>query len=163
MAMIPFIGYNIKDYFTNWLSMRKIAEETATDGASVVMPKIFHVNWFGKGDEGEFLWPGFAENCRVLDWVIERCAGRVDAAETAIGFVPSPGSLNLDGLEGFNEADLEKLLAVDPAKWEAEAAEIRKYFTETLMKGDSTEMPAALMAQLEQLEVRIAKLKAVSA
>mmetsp|Transcript_143419 Transcript_143419/g.202773 ORF Transcript_143419/g.202773 Transcript_143419/m.202773 type:complete len:652 (+) Transcript_143419:173-2128(+) len=159
MAMIPFIGYNIKDYFGNWLRMREIAEQTASPDASVVMPRIFHVNWFGKGDDGEFLWPGFSENCRVLEWILERCAGRTEATETPIGLVPSPGTLNLEGLKDFNESDLEKLLTVDPEKWEAEAAEIRRYFTETLMKGDNTPMPEALMAQLGQLEARIASLK----
>jgi len=160
MAMIPFIGYNIKDYFGNWLRMRSVAEQTVAPGNSVAMPRIFHVNWFGKGDDGSFLWPGFSENCRVLDWVLERCAGRAAATKTAIGYVPAEGALNVEGLAGFDPAVLDRLLKVDADKWRAEATEIRRYFTETLMSGDATPVPAALMTQLEQLEARITALDA---
>jgi phosphoenolpyruvate carboxykinase (GTP) len=162
MAMIPFIGYNIKDYFGNWLRMRRIGDDAAPAGRSAHMPRVFHVNWFGKGEDGEFLWPGFSENCRVLDWILERCAGRAAVTETAIGFVPAKGAINLEGLKGFDEADLERLLHVDQEKWKAEASAIRRYFTETLMKGDDKPMPPALMKQLEQLEHRIAAMEASS-
>jgi phosphoenolpyruvate carboxykinase (GTP) len=158
MAMLPFIGYNIKDYFANWLRMAPLAEEKAEDGAAVSMPKVFHVNWFGKGDDGEFLWPGFSENCRVLEWVLNRCDGRVDARETPIGFVPTADGLNLEGLEDVDEATMERLLTVDASLWKAEAAEIRSYFSKTLMKGDDKPIPAALVSQLEKLENRIASM-----
>jgi len=155
MAMIPFIGYNIKDYFSNWLRMRERGADAAAYGSAVRMPKIFHVNWFGKGEDGQFLWPGFAENMRVLEWILARCGGTASAVDTPIGRIPAPGSLNTAGLENFTEEDLQQLLTVDPALWRAEASAIRKYFTETLMQGDDTPMPAALMQQLEALETRI--------
>jgi phosphoenolpyruvate carboxykinase (GTP) len=155
MAMIPFIGYNIKDYFSNWLRMRERGADAAAYGSAVRMPKIFHVNWFGKGEDGQFLWPGFAENMRVLEWILARCGGTASAVDTPIGRIPAPGSLNIAGLENFTEEDLQQLLTVDPALWRAEASAIRKYFTETLMQGDDTPMPAALMQQLEALETRI--------
>jgi len=122
------------------------------------MPKVFHVNWFGKDETtGGFLWPGFSDNCRVIDWILERCAGRADAAETPVGFVPTPGGLNLDGLEGFDEARIASLLKVDATLWKKEAAEIRKFFTETLMTGDDKPMPDQLIKQLESLERRVAE------
>jgi phosphoenolpyruvate carboxykinase (GTP) len=159
MANIPFIGYNIKDYFSNWLRMKSLATSAAAaSGNDPVMPKVFHVNWFGKDETtGGFLWPGFSDNCRVIDWILERCAGRADAAETPVGFVPTPGGLNLDGLEGFDEARIASLLKVDATLWKKEAAEIRKFFTETLMTGDDKPMPDQLIKQLESLERRVAE------
>lgn len=148
MAMLPFIGCNIKDYFGNWLSMAD-----KTDAAS--LPKVFHVNWFGKGDDGEFLWPGFSENIRVLDWILQRCDGAVGARETPVGFVPEAGDLNINGLAGINDSMIEQLLKVDPALWKAEAEAIREYFTVRLMAGDITPMPSALMEQLANLEGRL--------
>ena len=149
MAMLPFIGCNIKDYFSNWLSMQDKVADPAT------LPKVFHVNWFGKGQDGEFLWPGFAENCRVLEWILARCDDAVGARETPVGLIPEAGGLNIEGLEGVDEAMLEQLLRVDPALWQTEVAAVRAYFTGKLMTDDDTPMPAALMEQLGNLEARI--------
>ena len=97
MAMLPFIGYNAGDYFNHWIEMGKGAGEGAGDAAK--LPKIFYVNWFRRGDEGQFLWPGYGENSRVLKWVVERLEGTAAAVETPIGAVPTPESLDVSGLD----------------------------------------------------------------
>ncbi|MFZ1391308.1 MAG: phosphoenolpyruvate carboxykinase (GTP) [Dokdonella sp.] len=117
MAMKPFCGYNFADYFSHWLSFDK-------PGAK--LPKIFHVNWFRKNAEGRFLWPGFGENLRVLEWILGRCAGSAGARETPIGFVPDAGDLNLDELDLPSVAKRE-LLAVDAKAWRGEIAAIGEY------------------------------------
>ena len=117
MAMKPFCGYNFADYFGHWLSFN----ERLTH-----LPKIFHVNWFRKDENGKFLWPGFGDNLRVLQWIIGRCAGEADAVETPIGYLPRREDLDLRGLEHLNGA-LDKLLAVDAEGWRREAAEIGGY------------------------------------
>ena len=117
MAMKPFCGYNFADYFGHWLSFN----ERLTH-----LPKIFHVNWFRKDENGKFLWPGFGDNLRVLQWIIGRCAGAADAIETPIGYLPRREDLDLRGLEHLNGA-LDKLLAVDAEGWRREAAEIGGY------------------------------------
>ena len=155
MANLPFIGCNIKDYFSNWLAMKGRAE-----AKEAVLPKVFHVNWFGKGEDGRFLWPGFADNARVLHWILARCDGRAGAIETPIGFLPEPGGIRLDGLEGVSAANMAKLLAVDARLWVQEAQAARTYFTETLMAGDSTPVPDALMDQLADLEDRLLRPRA---
>ena len=107
MAMLPFCGYNMADYFDHWLEMGpKIRRQ----------PKIFHVNWFRKGSDGKLLWPGFGQNVRILKWILERIEGRADAAETPIGFIPTLKSLTLDGMHISNDA-LEELLRIDPGDW----------------------------------------------
>jgi phosphoenolpyruvate carboxykinase (GTP) len=117
MAMKPFCGYNFADYFGHWLSFN----ERLTH-----LPKIFHVNWFRKDENGKFLWPGFGDNLRVLQWIIGRCTGQADAMETPIGYLPRREDLDLRGLEHLNGA-LDKLLAVDAEGWRREAAEIGGY------------------------------------
>ena len=112
MAMLPFCGYNMGDYWKHWI---EIGEGLDPEKA----PKIFNVNWFRKDDEGNFLWPGFGDNLRVLDWIIDRCEGKVDAQETAIGYLPYAKDINLEGLD-MNEADLDKILDVDKDAWEEE-------------------------------------------
>src|SRR5204862_5234552 len=104
-AMLPFCGYNMGDYFAHWLSMAD-----RTDVAN--LPKVFYVNWFRKDADGKFLWPGFGENSRVLEWVFRRCEGRAEANESAIGLVPPPDALNTDGLD-IGEEQLTELLTVD--------------------------------------------------
>src|SRR5262249_8481376 len=89
MAMLPFCGYNINHYIAHWLKMRKEMKDC---------PRVFHVNWFRKGESGKFLWPGYGENMRVLEWIVNRCHGRADATETALGWMPSSRDINLDGL-----------------------------------------------------------------
>ena len=141
MAMLPFCGYNMAEYFSHWLKLRE------REGAQ--LPKIFHVNWFRKDDDGRYLWPGFGENSRVLAWIVERCAGRADAIETPIGLVPAQGALDTEGLD-LSADDLAKLLAVDPAEWKAQLPQLREHFAEF---GD--DLPAELRAQLEALEKRL--------
>jgi phosphoenolpyruvate carboxykinase (GTP) len=118
MAMLPFCGYNMGDYFGHWLKMGKAVSKP---------PAIFHVNWFRQDDAGRFLWPGFGENLRVLLWMIERVKGQGKAQETAIGHVPTMDALNLDGLD-VSRADMEKLLRVERDEWAAEVPEMRAFF-----------------------------------
>src|SRR5207245_2575425 len=118
MAMLPFCGYNMADYFRHWLEMGKRTPHP---------PKIFHVNWFRKGADGKFLWPGFGENVRVLKWILERVQGKGKAAETPIGWVPTPDGLTLDGLE-VSSSTMEELLRVNPADWTIELVDTKKFF-----------------------------------
>ena len=118
MAMLPFCGYNMADYFRHWLDMGKRVAHP---------PKIFHVNWFRKGDDGKFLWPGYGENVRVLKWMLDRIEGRAKATETPIGFVPAPGSLTLEGLN-ISDDTMAKLLHVDTSVWADEHDAIGKFF-----------------------------------
>ena len=118
MAMLPFCGYNMGDYFRHWFEMgRKIKNP----------PKIFHVNWFRRDENGKFLWPGYGENVRVLKWMLDRIVGRAQATDTPIGYVPTPDSLDLDGLS-IPRKNLDELLAVDPADWTQELTETGKFF-----------------------------------
>jgi phosphoenolpyruvate carboxykinase (GTP) len=117
MAMKPFCGYNFADYFAHWLSF---------DKPDAKLPKIFHVNWFRKGRDGKFLWPGFGDNLRVLEWILKRVDGRAGAQETPIGNLPKASDLNVEGL-GIDSARLDELLAVDTSQWKRELAEIGVY------------------------------------
>jgi phosphoenolpyruvate carboxykinase (GTP) len=141
MAMLPFCGYNMADYFGHWLKLG------GREG--VQMPKIFYVNWFRKDDDGRFLWPGFGENSRVLEWVFRRCDGEGEASETAIGLVPDPSDLDTDGLD-IEQADLDALLTVDDAAVAAELPQVREHLEKF---GD--DLPAPVMEQLEALEQRL--------
>ncbi len=132
MAMKPFCGYNFADYFSHWLSFGERIEK---------LPKIFHVNWFRKGADGKFLWPGFGDNLRVLQWILERCAGRAGAVETPIGLVPRREDLDLRGLESLN-GSLDTLLAIDPAGWRNEWADVGNY-----LDSFGERIPAALRAE----------------
>jgi len=117
MAMLPFCGYNMADYFTHWLEMGKKIPKP---------PKIFHVNWFRKGTGGKFLWPGYGENVRVLKWILERVEGRGAAQETPIGYVPAKGGLTLDGMK-ISDDSLNELLRVNPADWEMELEDAKQF------------------------------------
>jgi phosphoenolpyruvate carboxykinase (GTP) len=141
MAMKPFAGYNFADYFSHWLSFD-------TPGAK--LPKIFHVNWFRKGADGKFLWPGFGDNLRVLEWMLKRVDGRADAVPTPIGNLPQPADLNTDGL-ALDPAVLEQLLAVDRAGWRAEMQAIGEYFD-----GYGARAPAALAAERQRIAAGLA-------
>ena len=143
MAMLPFCGYNVGDYFAHWL---KLGEQADADK----LPKIFYVNWFRKADDGHFMWPGFGENSRVLEWVFRRCDGDAEAVETPIGLVPAAGSLNVDGLE-IDADDLEALLTVDEAAVAAEIDQVRGHLDSV---GDS--LPGTLRDELAALEQRLA-------
>ncbi len=142
MAMLPFIGYHAGDYFRHWLDIGKGAD-------AAKLPKVFFVNWFRRGDDGRFLWPGFGENSRVLTWVIGRLEGTKDAMETPIGCVPTPQSLDTEGLD-IDPADLEKVLSVDPDEWRREVALIEEWFATI---GDKT--PTSLVNELDALKVRL--------
>ncbi|WP_395770601.1 phosphoenolpyruvate carboxykinase (GTP) [Arenimonas sp.] len=135
MAMKPFAGYNFGDYFAHWLSF---------DMAGARLPKIFHVNWFRKNAAGKFLWPGFGDNMRVLEWMIKRVEGNVSGRVTAIGTLPEAGEINRDGL-AMNDSDLETLLTVDTHAWRTEIGAIADYLEEF---GERT--PRALFDELEK-------------
>ena len=149
MAMKPFIGYNVGDYWQHWLEMGKKLGENA--------PKIFNVNWFKQDENGNFIWPGFGDNMRVLDWIIKRCEGTIDADETAIGYVPKKGDINVKGIEDEVTPEImDKLLAVDKDLWTKEIAEMRRYYKEDIAdKGGK--IPAALEEELNKLEARLNK------
>jgi phosphoenolpyruvate carboxykinase (GTP) len=140
-AMLPFCGYNMGDYFAHWL---KIGEH---DGGK--LPKVFYVNWFRKDADGKFIWPGFGENSRVLEWVFRRCDGEAEAAETPVGLVPAPGALNVEGLDLAPEA-LAELLAVDVEQVKAEMPQVHEHLARF-----GEHLPAPLRAQLEALEQRL--------
>jgi phosphoenolpyruvate carboxykinase (GTP) len=142
MAMLPFIGYNAGDYFNHWITVGK-------ENDAAKLPRIFYVNWFRRDDQGDFLWPGFGENSRVLKWVIERIEGQAAAVETPIGHVPTPESLDTDGLD-MTEDELAQALAVDPEEWKAEIPQIQEWFEKF---GD--DLPAVLWTELDGLKSRL--------
>jgi phosphoenolpyruvate carboxykinase (GTP) len=141
-AMLPFCGYNMADYFAHWLS---IGAEADPDK----LPKIFYVNWFRKDESGRWLWPGYGENSRVLEWVFERVSGTGEAIDTPIGLVPGPGAIDTDGLD-VSTADMQKLLAVNADEWRAEVPRIRDHFATF---GDK--LPATLRAEVDKLEQQL--------
>ncbi len=144
MAMLPFCGYNMADYWQHWIDIGKTLDPDKA-------PKIFNVNWFRKDDEGNFMWPGFGDNLRVLDWILDRCDGKVDAVETAIGFVPKAEDINIDGLEGeVSRESLESILDVDKELWAKEAEGIAEFYSKF---GDK--LPETLKAELETLKANL--------
>ncbi len=147
MAMKPFIGYNVGDYWAHWLEMGEKLGDKA--------PKIFNVNWFKQDENGNFIWPGFGDNMRVLDWIIKRCEGTVDAEETAIGYVPKKGDINVDGIEDEVTPEvMDKLLNIDKDLWTKEIAEMRRYYNEDIAaKGGR--IPQALYDELDKIEARL--------
>ena len=144
MAMLPFCGYHMGDYFKHWLEMGEKLGDKA--------PKIFNVNWFRTDDEGNFLWPGFGDNMRVLNWIIDRCEGKADATETAIGYVPKPEDIDLTDLDMDIET-LKGILAVDKDVWTREAEEIEEHY-----KKFGDRLPEALKEQLANLKANLAKM-----
>ena len=139
MAMLPFCGYHMADYFSHWLEIGK------REGA--VLPKIFMVNWFRKDEDGKFLWPGFGENSRVLAYIFRRCDDDAEAVETPIGLVPKVESLDLEGLDISDEA-MDELLRVEPEDWKAQLSQVREHFAQF---GDK--LPDELREQLEALDI----------
>ena len=149
MAMIPFCGYAMGDYFQHWLDMENIAD---------VVPKIFHVNWFRLDENGNFMWPGFGDNFRILEWILKRCDGTVDAVETAIGYVPNAEDINLEGLdyeicEGhkFGLDDLKSILTVDKDAWLEDFENIKEFYATKI--GDK--LPEALQAEYDAQLARL--------
>ncbi len=144
MAMRPFIGYDCGTYFQHWLD---IGKELDPEKA----PKIFNVNWFRKDDEGHFMWPGFGDNLRVLEWIIKRCDGEVDAVETEIGYMPKPEDINLEGLEGEVSLDsLKAILNVDKSLWAEEAKGIEEFYASL-----GNTVPKELYDNLETLKKNV--------
>ena len=142
MAMRPFVGYNMGDYFQHWLDMgHKIPNA----------PKIFHVNWFRTDDEGHFIWPGFGDNMRVLDWILQRCEDKVEARETAIGYIPYAKDINIEGLD-ITVDTIEGLLSVDKASWLEDVENIKAFYQQV---GDR--VPATMYDELKALESRLNK------
>ena len=147
MAMVPFCGYNMADYFRHWLEMGKRIPHP---------PKIFHVNWFRKGADGKFLWPGYGENVRVLKWILDRVEGRGTAEETPIGYVPARGGLTLDGLKISPQA-VEELMRVNPEDWEQELADTRDFFDKF-----GERLPREIHVEHENLSRRLGRVAGVT-
>ena len=141
MAMLPFCGYNMADYWEHWFEMGEKLGDKA--------PKIFNVNWFRTDDEGNFIWPGFGDNLRVLEWIIKRCEGKADAEETPIGFVPKAEDINLEGLD-FDLETLKGILQVDPSLWTSALDGIKEFYAQF---GDK--LPAKLREELDGLAARL--------
>ena len=142
MAMRPFVGYDMGDYFAHWLEMGKKIPNP---------PKIFHVNWFRTDDEGHFIWPGFGENMRVLMWILARCEGKVDAVETAIGYLPKPEDINIEGLD-LDLNVMKELLTVDHDAWLSDVENIKDFYKQV---GDR--VPQELYDELATLEANLKK------
>ena len=143
MAMLPFLGYNAGDYLAHWLDLGKNADDSK-------LPKIFFVNWFRRGTDGRFLWPGFGENSRVLKWIIERVEGKANGVSTPIGIVPGAADLDVDGLD-VEEADVAEALAVNPDEWRAELPQIEEWFE---FLGEK--VPTGVRDEFEALKQRLA-------
>jgi phosphoenolpyruvate carboxykinase (GTP) len=141
-AMLPFCGYHMADYFAHWLRIGR-------KGDASKLPRLFHVNWFRKDDDGNFLWPGFGENSRVLAWIFRRCEGKADAVETPAGLVPAEGAIDTTGLDVTAE-DMAELLRVDTEGVKEELPTIHEHYARF---GDR--LPAELRTQLEELEQRL--------
>jgi len=142
MAMLPFCGYSMGNYFRHWLEIGPRLQNP---------PPVFHVNWFRKNGDGKFLWPGFGDNMRVLQWIIGRCEGKAGASESPIGHIPRPQDLDLDELDGVSQAQLDELLSVKPEEWKTELEGQSKFF-ETL----KPDMPERLLAEREKVAKRFA-------
>ena len=142
MAMLPFCGYNMAEYFEHWLQLGRANPDR--------MPRIFIVNWFRKGEDGKFLWPGFGENSRVLEWVFRRCNFEGETVDTPVGLVPAAGELNLDGLE-ISEQAMRELLTVDGEQVKAQLPQVEEFLGQF---GDR--LPTEIEGQLEALKRRLA-------
>ncbi len=142
MAMRPFVGYDMGDYWQHWLDMGKMIANP---------PKIFHVNWFRTDENGHFIWPGFGDNMRVIMWILARCAGTVDAVETPIGYEPRPEDIDLTGLD-LTVEDLKGLLNVDRELWLEDCKGIHEFYKQV---GDR--VPAVLYDELADLEKRLSE------
>ena len=141
-AMLPFCGYNMADYFGHWLTFSEHHDQSK-------LPKIFYVNWFRKGEDGRWLWPGFGENSRVLEWVFERAAGRGEAEETPIGFIPADGAIDTSGLD-VTAQDMAELLQVSTDDWRREVPLIREHYAQF-----GEHLPAKLAQEVDDLELRL--------
>ena len=143
MAMLPFCGYNMGDYFAHWIEMGKKIPHA---------PKIFNVNWFRTDDEGNFIWPGFGDNLRVLMWILDRCAGKADAVETAIGYLPKAEDINIEGLKDIDLETVKGLLSVDKDLWKEDIVGIKEFYAK--FDEDKT-LPEELAEELAKFESRL--------
>ena len=143
MAMRPFVGYNMGDYFKHWIEM---GEKTPNK------PKIFNVNWFRTDDEGNFMWPGFGDNLRVLEWILDRCEDKVDAVETPIGYVPKAEDINIEGLKDVTLDTIKELLEVDKDSWKKETEGIEQFYKEL-----GERVPKELWDELDELKAKLDK------
>ena len=141
MAMRPFVGYNMGDYFQHWLDMGKKIPNA---------PKIFHVNWFRTDAEGHFIWPGFGDNLRVVLWILARCEGKVDAVETPIGFVPKAEDINIEGLDGVTIDTIKDLLSIDTQSWLDDVKNIEDFYAQV-----GSHVPHELYEELGELKGRL--------
>jgi phosphoenolpyruvate carboxykinase (GTP) len=142
MAMLPFCGYHMGDYFQHWFDMGKKLGEKA--------PKIFNVNWFRMDDEGRFIWPGFGDNMRVLMWIVDRCKGNAEAVDTPIGYEPKPEDINIEGLD-LTVDTIKGLLDVDKDLWKEDVENIKEFYAKF-----GERLPQELKAELAGLENRLA-------
>ena len=143
-AMRPFMGYNFGQYLQHWIDLNKPGRK---------VPQIYHVNWFRRDKDGKFLWPGFGENIRVIDWILRRLEGEEGSGhETPIGTVPNKGSLNLDGL---GEVNWDELMSVPAAYWKEDAKEVRKFLEQQV----GPDLPAEIRKEMEEQEKRIEALE----
>ena len=142
MAMKPFVGYNMADYFGHWLEMGKKMDPSKA-------PKIFHVNWFRQDDEGNFMWPGFGDNMRVLLWILDRCDGKAEAVESAIGYLPK--SIDTTDLD-ISDDVMKELLSVDKEIWLEDVANQKEYFAQF-----GSRLPKEITEELEKLEANLKK------
>ena len=145
MAMLPFCGYNMGDYFAHWLEMGKKIPNP---------PKIFNVNWFRTNDEGKFIWPGFGDNMRVLMWILDRCEGKADAEETAIGYLPKAEDIEIEGLN-IDVDTIKGLLSVDADLWNQDADGVEEFYKKIDSVGNR--MPKELYDELAALRNRLSK------
>jgi phosphoenolpyruvate carboxykinase (GTP) len=141
MAMLPFCGYHMGDYFRHWINMYRLIKHP---------PRIFHVNWFRKGDQGDYLWPGFGENMRVLKWIVDRCHGRADAQETSLGWVANPRTFDLSGMSNFTQEQFERVQAIKHDEWRHEILDQQELFMELY-----SHLPKELIFQRELLMARL--------
>jgi len=141
MAMLPFCGYNMGAYFAHWLEMRRYLKH---------LPRFFHVNWFRKSPEGKYLWPGFGENMRVLEWIVRRCKGEAAGHETQIGWTPSFEDFDVDQLDGFTEKDFHTCMAFDRQEWKNELVSQAEFFIDLY-----DHLPKELLFQRELLAARL--------
>ena len=141
MAMRPFVGYDMGDYWAHWLSM----------GTRIPHPpKIFHVNWFRTDENGNFIWPGYSDNMRVLEWILARCDGKVDARISPIGYLPYPEDINIEGMQDVTPDTIRDLLTIDTKSWLEDVGNIRDFYHQV---GDR--VPQAMWDELDALEARL--------
>ena len=142
MAMLPFCGYNMGDYFAHWLKIGKNADDEK-------LPRIFYVNWFRKNKNGEFIWPGYSDNIRVLKWILERVSGSNNVVKTPIGYLPKEDTIDVNGLF-INNEELKSILSINRKEWVEEALEIENYY-----KNFGDTLPQELTAELNALKERL--------